>query len=66
MIKQIFKADRDHANRYKWAKSVQFYFYQFKKNHAPPQLFLKKTQNRGNSIRKYKGDPKGIGKLVAA
>jgi len=45
-------------------KSVQFHFYQFKKNHAP-QLFLTTTPNR-NIIRKYKGDPEGTGKLIAA
>lgn len=46
MIKQIFKPDRNHAHRYKWAEiGTVIFFNQFKKNHAPPWLFLKKTQN---------------------
>lgn len=46
-------------------KSVQFYSYQFKKNHAPSKSWRKPKIER-NILRQYKGDPKGTGKLVAA
>ena len=47
-------------------KSVQFYSYQLKKNHAPSQSSWRKPKIERNILRKYKGDPKGVGKLVAA